>query len=89
MNSHIIANGQTATVNGATITKAENRPILLLLARTDVVISAIEYMTEPASTANLPGKVAAFTIGAGGYDFNIKSITFTGIATLTFRHKGN
>lgn len=85
MNSHIIPQGVTETCNGATILAAANTPILLLLAHTDVVISAITYL-HPPTTPNA-GAISAFTLGAGGYLFNVKAITFTGTATLTYRHK--
>lgn len=84
-NSNIIPQGLTETVNGITMLAAADTPIELLMAETDLNISAITYMFPP-KTAN-PGAISGFTLKAGRYLFNIKAITFTGIGTIIYRYK--
>lgn len=86
MNSHIIAQGVTETLTNGTVLDTANTPVLLLLARTDVVVTSIVY-TFPPTTPGTGHVDGGFTIPAGSYEFNIKAIVFTGTATLTYRHK--
>lgn len=78
MNDQIIPTGTTETVTDTTI----NKDILVLTAETDVVISAVVYSFEavPANAA----KVSAFTLKAGRTLFRVRSITFSGTATVIY-----
>jgi len=80
MNSNIIYLGPQETVVGGTIT----RPILIIHAESDLVITGLVYIHQAAPAA--PGKVAAFTLGAGRYLTHVKGLTFTGTATIIYKN---
>lgn len=83
MNSQIIPQGPAETVTNATLTKEA----LLIAAETDLVISAIEY-SFPATPPNA-AVVVAFTLKQGRTLFNVRTVTFTGTATVIYTGRAN
>lgn len=79
MNSDIIPNGLTETVTDGSITK----PALLVYAETDVTIANLVYMNAvvPPNT----GAVDAFILKAGRWLGRVKSMTFSGTATIIYQ----
>ena len=80
MNNQIIPQGSSETITDGTIT---NKEVMLLMAETDLAITGLVYakQTDPANAA----AVDAFTLKAGRHLFNIKSVIFTGTATVIYR----
>ena len=79
MNSDIIPQGPTETIVDGTVT----REALLVYAETDLVITDLLYQFQadpPHANA-----VDAFTLAAGRYLPGVKSLTFTGTATIIYR----
>ena len=78
MNNEIIPLGPTEAITNGTI----SRKALVVTAETDLVITDLVF-GYPASPANA-GAVDAFTLLATRSLFNVKSMTFTGTATVIY-----
>lgn len=79
MNHQVIPLGVTETITNGTITDQE---VLLLSAETELTVTDLVYQ-YPKTPANA-GAVDAFTMAAGRHLFYVKSITFTGTATVIY-----
>lgn len=77
MNSNIIPQGPIETVTDGSYT---DKHILIIMAETDLTISNIVYKWEPNPAGT--GKINAFTLKAGRFLPHVKTIAFTGTATV-------
>ena len=78
MNSNIIPQGPQETITDGAITHSAQ----VIFAETDLVITNLVYIF-PANPANA-NVITGFTLKAGRYLFNVKSMTFTGTATVVY-----
>lgn len=78
MNNDIIPLGPQETVNGGTV----EGKILVFKAVDAVTVSNVVYTYE--KTPPHANKITSFDLPVGGRLFRIKSITFTGAATITY-----
>lgn len=78
MNNQIIPRGPQETITNGSIAKN----ILCIFAETDLVITALVYISQATPAhANVDN---AFTLTAGRFLSHVKSLTFTGTATVIY-----